>query len=77
MSVEITKEDWVETTVAGLPALLTAAETAKVLRTTPRSIYKWCAMGRLGSVKRPGGGNTALLIPKASLAAYLRGLEAA
>jgi excisionase family DNA binding protein len=77
MTAEITKEDWVEATVAGLPALITAEEAATVLRTTKRTLYRWCAMGRIASVKRPGGEQAAVLIPKSALVAYLRGLEAA
>lgn len=72
-----TAKDWVEEAVAGLPALLTAKEAAKVLRTTRRTLYRWLAIGRIASVKRPGGDTSSLLIPKASLVAYLRSLEVA
>lgn len=71
------QEDWVDEAVNGLPAILTAEEAAKVLRTTKRTLYRWCAMGRIASVKRPGGEQSAVLIPKSALVAYLRGLEAA
>lgn len=77
MSAEVANEDWVEAAVAGLPAILTAQEAAKVLRTTKRTIYRWCAMGRIASVKRPGGEQAAVLIPKPALVAYLRSLEVA
>lgn len=69
------EKDWVEATLEGLPPLVKAKEAAVVLRTTPRTLYRWIALGRILTVKRPGGDASAVLIPKASLAKYLRSLE--
>lgn len=71
------QKDWVDEAVEGLPPLLKTKEAAKVLRTTPRTLYRWIASGRIKTVKRPGGDASAVLIPKAALVAYLRSLEAA
>lgn len=70
-----TGQDWVEAALEGLPPLVKTKEAAKALRTTPRTLYRWIALGRIATVKRPGGDASALLIPKAALATYLRSLE--
>jgi excisionase family DNA binding protein len=76
MSSEAQK-DWVDEAVEGLPPLLKTSEAAKVLRTTTRTLYRWIAVGRLKTVKRPGAHSSTVLIPKSAIVDYLRGLEAA
>jgi excisionase family DNA binding protein len=35
--------------------LMTPAEVAKVFRVDPKTVTRWANLGRLGSVKTPGG----------------------
>src|SRR4051812_35526293 len=53
--------DWITETVATLPAICTADEAAKLLRTTTRSIRRWTASGRLKCLHTSVGGSSRLL----------------
>ena len=66
--------DWIAEAVKDLPAITTAAEAAAVLRTSPRNLRRMVALGRITGVHGAEGGSSRLLVPRASLESYLRGL---
>lgn len=37
------------------PRLLTPAEVAKMFRVDPKTVTRWAAAGRIGSIRTPGG----------------------
>jgi excisionase family DNA binding protein len=70
-----TKEpDWVEESIKGLPAFLTIKETAELLRMGQRHVYTLAERGQLAVVSK-GARHSRRLVPKVSLAKYLRSLE--
>lgn len=67
--------DWIDEIVAGLPALVTSAEVADILRMSPRNVTRLMAIGRLHYVQQANGGSSRRLVPRSELARYLRALE--
>jgi len=65
--------DDVSAALADAPALLTTQEVAKLLRVDVRTVSRWRASGRLGSVKTHAGKPGRVLVPRASVLAMLRG----
>jgi excisionase family DNA binding protein len=68
-------EDWVKEIVEPLASLVTMEETMVVLRCSRRTLTRLLSSGRIHSVRRNGGCRQ--LIPRSSIAEYLRGLEGA
>lgn len=69
--------DWVLKAIANQPPFLTTDETAELLRTTPRNVYRMIADGRIRTVRPATSGSSRHLIPKSSIADYLASLEVA
>lgn len=69
--------DWVETILADLPPLVTVDEAMTALRCSRRSLYRLTSGGRLLALRQEHAGSSKLLIPKTSIAAYLRSLQEA
>ena len=67
-------QDWISETVATLAPICTAKEAATVLRTSPRNLRRMVSLGRLEGVHAAEGGSSRLLVPRASIESYLRGL---
>jgi len=67
--------DWITEALRGAPAILTAPEACAILRCGRRQLYRLTAAGRLQGVRAHASGSARLLIPRASMEAYLRGLE--
>ena len=67
-------QDWITEAVSTLPPICTAKEAATVLRTTGRNLRRMIARGRLLGVHGAEGGSSRLLVPRASIESYLRGL---
>ncbi|GAA4924330.1 excisionase family DNA binding protein [Nonomuraea thailandensis] len=40
---------------SGTPELMTPAEVAQLFRVGPKTVTRWAAAGRIGSVRTPGG----------------------
>jgi excisionase family DNA binding protein len=55
--------------MAGLAALMTISETAKLLRVSPSTVRNWAAKGRVPFIELPGGDYR---IPREELLATLR-----
>lgn len=70
------EKDWVEEAIEGLPPLLTVKEACTVLRTSARNFYRLAAAGRIYAPKSSESGPARLLVPRASIAKYLRSLDA-
>jgi excisionase family DNA binding protein len=66
--------DWISDTVASLKPLTTADEAANALRTSPRTIKRMIADGRLTAVRARESGSSRVLIPRAEISRYLLGL---
>jgi len=66
--------DWIADTVAGLAPLTTASEAAAALRTSPRNLRRMIVDGRIHAVRAKDAGSSRVLIPRASIESYLRGL---
>jgi len=66
--------DWIAEALAPLPAICTANEAATVLRTTPRNLRRMISLGRLTGFHGAEGGSSRLMVPRASIESYLRGL---
>jgi len=67
--------DWITEALRGASALLTTPEACAILRCGRRNLYRLTASGRLKGVRAHDSGSSRLLIPRASMEAYLRGLE--
>ncbi len=67
---------WIADAVAGLPALCTTDEACSVLRCSRRHLYRLLSCGKLRAVKA-GAGASRVLVPRAAVADYLRGLSEA
>lgn len=76
-AVRVTDPDWITDVIAKLPTLLTVAEVTGVLRTSRRNLYRLTAAGRIHTLRASESGSSRLLIPRASLESYLRGIEVA
>jgi len=59
-----------------LPLLATIVEVADLLRVNPRTLKRYIASGRIRSV-RADAGSSRVLIPRAEVERYLRGLAGA
>jgi excisionase family DNA binding protein len=70
-------KDWISETVSTLAPLCTASEAAALLRTSPRNLRRWVADGRITGVHHIEGGSSRVLVPRASIESYLRGLVSA
>jgi excisionase family DNA binding protein len=57
--------------VDDLPAMLTPAELARIMRVDPKTVTRWCRDGRLAAVRTPGGHRR---FPVAVVLAFLRGM---
>ena len=57
-----------------LPVLATANEAAKVLRTSGRNIRRMIVAGRITALRAQESGSSRVLIPRAEIGRYLRGL---
>lgn len=68
--------DWIAESIAELPPLVTKQEAAKTLRVSCRTIARLVARGHLRVLQHSTGGSSRVLIPRPSLEAYLRSLEA-
>lgn len=66
--------DWVTEALGDTAAILTAPETCKILRCGRRNLYRLIAAGRIQGLRAHDSGSSRLLIPRASVEAYLRGL---
>jgi len=64
--------DWISDVVADLPALATAAETSKALRTSPRNLRRHIAAGRLVAIRAEESGSSRVLVPRAEIERFLR-----
>jgi excisionase family DNA binding protein len=73
--VTTVESDWVAAAVGHLPSLVTVAEVVAVLRLSRRHLYRLVAAGKLMAVRHTEGGSSPLLIPRASIERYLRGLD--
>jgi hypothetical protein len=73
-STEENQADWVDATLDGQPPLLTIPEAARLLRMSERQIYRMGRSGRLALVSK-GGEESRRVVPKVSIAKYLRALE--
>lgn len=69
--------DWISQALADFPPLCTLDECMAVLRCSRRTAYRLTASGRLHSVRAGVAGSARVLVPRSSLEAYLRSLEAA
>jgi excisionase family DNA binding protein len=67
--------DWIADVLVDLPKVLTSKEAQKALRTSQRNLYRLVKAGRIHAVRGSESGSSRLLIPRASVEAYLRGLE--
>jgi excisionase family DNA binding protein len=68
--------DWVRDVVAKLPPLATISEAAEALRMSRRNVSRLLARGRLDAVRTGvGGGSSRVLIARAEIARFLRGLH--
>lgn len=68
--------DWISEATKDLPAITTAAEAAKVLRTSPRNLRRMVVDGRIQAIRERESGSSRVLVPRASIESYLRGLVA-
>jgi excisionase family DNA binding protein len=68
--------DWIADAIATLQPLATVDEVRGVLRCSRRQVYRLTTAQRLQSFKQTQQGSSKLLIPRASVEAYLRSLEA-
>jgi|GEM_PF-1504368 len=66
--------DWIAELVAELPLLATTSEAAAALRTTTRNLRRLIIAGRIASVRAKDTGASRVFVPRASIAAYLRGI---
>ena len=66
--------DWVSEAVSHLPPIATANEVATVLRCSSRHVRRLVSIGRITGVHGAEGGSSRLLVPRASIESYLRGL---
>lgn len=57
--------------MAELPELLTVQEAAKVLKCSPRSVYRYIGAGLLSAKKGPGQ----TLIPAGSITTFIESLD--
>ncbi len=57
-----------------LPALATANEAAKVLRTSGRNLRRMIVAGRITALRAKDSGSSRVLIPRAEIGRYLRSL---
>ena len=53
--------------------LLTPAEVARVFRVDPKTVTRWAAVGRIGSIRTPGGHRR---VRESEVRALLRGQPA-
>jgi excisionase family DNA binding protein len=66
--------DLIDQTLADLPRFLLVEETAKVLRVSRRTVARYIATGRIRVLKADDSGSCRVLVPRAELERYLRGL---
>jgi excisionase family DNA binding protein len=64
--------DWIGEVIADLPKLCTSEEVCGVLRITPRHLYRLVSAGKITAVKSADAGKSRLIIPRASVEAWLR-----
>jgi hypothetical protein len=62
---------WIQEAVADLPALTTAAEAARALRTSPRNLRRHIAAGRLKAIRAEETGSSRVLIPRLEIVRFL------
>lgn len=74
MMVNQKSPPWVDETLDNLPLLLTISETARLLRMSERQVYRLGETGRLTLVSK-GGEGSRRVVPKVSIAKFLRSLE--
>ena len=67
--------DWITEALKDAPAILTVPEACAILRCGRRNLYRLTAAGRLHGVRAHDAGSSRVLIPRASLEAYLRGMS--
>lgn len=68
--------NWIDDVVTGLPTLVSISESAKALRMSARNVSRLLARGHLRAVRTGiGGGSSRVLIARAEIARFLRGLE--
>jgi excisionase family DNA binding protein len=71
------RADWITEAVASLPPLASASEASALLRCSPRQLRRLVAAGRLAGIRACETGSSRLLVPRASIERYLRGLDPA
>lgn len=69
------QETWVEEMLSGVPVLSTITEVTGVLRCSRSTVIRLIKIGKLSALKSGSGGR--VLVTKAALAHYLRGLKSA
>jgi excisionase family DNA binding protein len=77
VSAQQVTKGWINDAVTALPGMLTTDETAKFLHMSRRNLYRLISTGRLHAVKTATGTAGRVLVPRASLVSYLRGLDIA
>lgn len=70
----ISNDNWIADVLATLPALATAKEASAALRTTPRNLRRLIVSGRLTAVHATSRATSRVLVPRAAIESYLRGL---
>lgn len=66
---------WINEALKDLPAILRVKEVQSVLRCTSRHVYRLVETGRIHAVRARDAGSSRVLVPKTSLADYLRSID--